>query len=64
MRTNIAIDDDLMRQALKSGGYETKKQAVEEGLKLLVQVNQQNSIRKARGKLKWTGDLAKMRRDA
>ena len=41
MRTNVVIDDDLMESALKLTGLKTKKDAIEEGLKLLVQVNSQ-----------------------
>ena len=61
MRTNIVIDDQLMDEALKATGFTTKKEAVEQGLKLLVQQNKQQSIRKLRGKLKWEGDLDEMR---
>lgn len=61
MRTNIVIDDKLMADALKATGLKTKKEAVEQGLKLLVQRNKQLAIRKLRGKLKWEGDLDKMR---
>jgi len=61
MRTNIIIDDELMSSALKATGFRTKKEAVEEGLKLLINKNNQNSIRNMRGKLKWEGDLDKMR---
>jgi len=61
MRTNIVIDDKLMDEALKATGFSTKKEAVEQGLKLLVQQNKQQSIRKLRGKLKWGGDLDEMR---
>ncbi len=61
MRTNIVIDDKLMNDALKAAGCKTKKEAVEEGLKLLIQKNKQQSIRKLRGKLKWEGDLNEMR---
>lgn len=61
MRTNIVIDDKLMSDALKVTGFRTKKEAVEEGLKLLIQRNQQQSIRELRGKLKWEGDLNEMR---
>ena len=50
MRTNIVIDDQLMAEALKASGYETKKEAVEQGLKLLVQLSKQQEIRKLRGK--------------
>lgn len=61
MRTNIVIDDELMSQALKASGLETKKDVVEQGLKLLVQRKQQQSIRSLRGKIKWEGDLDEMR---
>jgi len=61
MRTNIVIDDQLMSEALKATGLSTKKEAVEEGLKLLVRRNKQQDIRKLRGKIKWEGDLDEMR---
>lgn len=61
MRTNIVIDDQLMSDALKATGLNTKKEAVELGLKMLVRLNKQQEIRKLRGKLKWEGDLDEMR---
>lgn len=61
MRTNIVIDDRLMDDALKVTGITTKKEAVEQGLKLLIRHNKQQAIRKLRGKLKWEGDLDGMR---
>jgi len=61
MRTNIVIDDKLMAEALEATGLSTKKDAVEEGLKLLIQKNKQQQIRKLRGKLKWEGDIDEMR---
>lgn len=63
MRTNIVIDDELMREALTVSGFRTKKEAVEEGLKLLINVKNQNSIRNYRGKIMWEGDLEEMRTD-
>jgi len=63
MRTNIVLDDELMKSALKASGLKTKKKAIEEGLKLLIDVHCQKKIRAFRGKLKWSGDLDKMRRD-
>ncbi|WP_041855459.1 type II toxin-antitoxin system VapB family antitoxin [Candidatus Korobacter versatilis] len=62
MRTNIEIDDHLMQEAMRSSGAKTKKAAVEAGLRLLVQVKAQSSIRELRGKVKWDGDLKSMRR--
>jgi Arc/MetJ family transcription regulator len=61
MRTNIVIDDKLMMDALKASGLSTKKEVVEEGLKLLVLRSQQQEIRKLRGRIKWEGDLDQMR---
>ena len=61
MRTNIEIDDSLMADALKATGLNTKKEAVELGLKALIKLNKQASIRALRGKLKWEGNLDEMR---
>lgn len=61
MRTNIVIDDKLMAEALKASGLTTKKEVVEQGLKLLVRRSQQQAIRKLRGRVKWEGDLDEMR---
>jgi len=61
MRTNIEIDDSLMADALKATGLRTKKEAVELGLKALIKLNKQASIRALRGKLKWEGNLEEMR---
>lgn len=61
MRTNIVIDDELMADALKASGYRTKKEAVEEGLRLLVRRSKQQDVRKLRGRIEWEGDLDEMR---
>ncbi len=63
MRTNIVIDDKLMAEAIKVTGASTKKEAVELGLKALVQLKRQEAIRGMRGKLKWRDDLDRMRID-
>ncbi len=63
MRTNIVIDDKLMAEALKASGAKTKKEAVELGLKILVRMKKQEKIKRYRGKLKWRGDLDRMRAD-
>ena len=57
MRTNIDIDDDLMRQAMRSSGARTKRGVVEEGLRLLIRTRGQASVRRLRGKVSWEGDL-------
>ena len=63
MRTNIVIDDQLMKEALIISGYKTKKETVEEGLKLLIAMKNQSRVRKYRGKLNWEGNLDAMRCD-
>jgi Arc/MetJ family transcription regulator len=63
MRTNILIDDSLMAEALNVSEHKTKKDTVEEALRLLVSMKKQASIRGLRGKLEWEGDLDAMRRD-
>lgn len=63
MRTNVIIEDRLMEAALKLSGFRTKKEAIEAGLKLLVKFNRQEKIKDFRGRLKWIGNLEKMRTD-
>lgn len=57
MRTNIDIDDDLMREAMRASGATTKRAVVEQGLRMLIDVRGQGAIRRLRGKVQWTGDL-------
>ena len=61
MRTNIVIDNGLMRRAMKATGLFTKRAVVEEGLRLLIKVKGQEGIRHLRGKVAWEGDLEEMR---
>lgn len=63
MRTNIVIDDALMRAALQVTGLKTKREAVEQGLKTLLRLARQEEIRSFRGRLDWQGDLEAMRQD-
>ena len=63
MRTNIVIDDKLMRDTLRATGLETKREVVEEALRTLLRLKQQAKIRQFRGKLGWQGDLNAMRLD-
>ena len=63
MRTNIVIDDKLMRDALRATGLKTKREAVELGLRTLLRLRKQVEIRRLRGKLPWQGDLEAMRTD-
>jgi antitoxin ParD1/3/4 len=53
MRINIVIHDQLMAAAMQAGDFKTKKDAVEEGLRLLVRRKVYAGIRALRGKLVW-----------
>jgi len=61
MRTNIEIDDKLMAQAMRSSGASTKKAVVEEGLRALIRLKSQASIRDLFGTVEWEGDLKRSR---
>jgi Arc/MetJ family transcription regulator len=63
MRTNIVIDDKLMKETLRLTGLRTKREAVELGLRTIVRLRKQEEIRRFRGKLKWQGDLDAKRTD-
>ena len=61
MRTNIEIDDVLMREAQKASGYATKKQTVEEALRLMIRMRRQHEVGAAFGRYRWRGNLARSR---
>ena len=63
MRTNIVIDDKLMRDTLRATGLNSKREAVEVALRTLLRLSKQGEIRRLRGKLDWQGDLNAMRSD-
>ncbi len=61
MRTNIEIDDQLMAEAQAASGHATKKQTVEEALRLLVRLRRQKDVDATFGKYRWKGNLARSR---
>jgi Arc/MetJ family transcription regulator len=63
MRTNIEIEESLIKEAMKASGLTTKKATVEEGLRLIISLKKQEGIKSLRGKVKWEGDLDQMRTD-
>ena len=63
MRTNIVIDDKLMRETLRATGLKTKREAVDQALRTLLRLKRQAKIRQFRGKLDWQGDLNALRSD-
>jgi Arc/MetJ family transcription regulator len=62
-RTNIVLDDDLIRQAMQVTGAKTKRQAVDRALRELVaRGSVYRALRKLKGKMPWDGDVDAWRR--
>ncbi len=61
MRTNIVLDDDLVRKAQEITGIKTKKALIHEALSTLIRLKEQEQVRFLRGKLKWEGNLDEQR---
>ncbi len=57
MRTNIEIDDDVLREVQRLTGANTKREAVDFALRELVARYRRVDILKLRGKVHWDGDL-------
>jgi Arc/MetJ family transcription regulator len=62
MRTNIEIDDRLMREVLRLTGLQTKREAVDFALREVVARHRQLGVLKLRGRIRWEGDLETSRR--
>lgn len=63
MRTNIEIDNKLMKDTLKVTGLKTKREVVDLALRELLRLRSQAGLKKLRGKFRWEGDLEAMRLD-
>lgn len=61
MRTNVVLDDELIKEAQRLTGIKTKRQIIHEALRTLIRLRQQEQIRELRGKLHWEGDLDALR---
>lgn len=61
VRTNIVLDEGLVREAMELTGIKTKREVVGEALEMLVRVRRQTRIFDLFGKVEWEGDLDEMR---
>ncbi|HEY3761839.1 MAG TPA: type II toxin-antitoxin system VapB family antitoxin [Verrucomicrobiae bacterium] len=61
-RTNIVLDKNLVREGMKRTGIKTQRALVNHALSELVRREKQKDLLKLEGKIRWTGDLNKMRR--
>lgn len=62
MRTNVEIDDEVMREAQRLTGVKTKREAVDLALRELVARHRRLGILELRGRVHWEGDLNTTRR--
>lgn len=63
VRTNVVLDERLVREAMELTGIETKREVLDEALRMLVKIKGQRVIHELRGTVEWEGDLAELRRD-
>ena len=63
MKTHIELDDALLEEALKMGGFPTKKAAVNAALAEYVKMLKRRELLAMRGKIRWEGDLDELRAD-
>jgi Arc/MetJ family transcription regulator len=61
MKTHIELDDELLEQVFRLGGFATKKAAVNTALAEYIKLLQRRELLKLRGKIRWEGDLNEMR---
>ena len=62
MRTNIEIDDDVLREAQRLVGTRTKRETVDFALRELVAQHRRLGVLRLRGRVRWEGDLEQSRR--
>lgn len=61
-RTNIELDDELIRDAMELTGARSKREVVDIALRRLVEKGSlYRTIRDLRGQLEWEGDVATWR---
>lgn len=61
-RTNVELDEKLVREGMKLFGRKTKKDLVNFALREIIRREKAKGILSFEGKVKWEGDLKEMRR--
>ena len=61
MRTNIVLDEDVVREAMALSGEPTKKALVDRALREFLQRQRLLDMANSFGKIQWEGDLDQMR---
>lgn len=61
MRTNVDIDESLMKRAMAVSDLKTKKAIINAALREFIRANAYDRIMKYQGKIEWEGDMDEMR---
>ncbi len=61
MRTNIDIDDKLLKEAMKYTKITIKKDLINHALSELIKLNKRQNLKSLQGKVQWEGNLNEMR---
>jgi len=61
-RTNVVLDDDLVREAKKISGEKTARGTIDLALREFVARRKRMDILAWEGKFRWEGDLGRLRR--
>ncbi|GAA0527469.1 type II toxin-antitoxin system VapB family antitoxin [Chitinophaga japonensis] len=61
MRTNIELDEHLVKQAMSLSNIKTKKEVINIALKNFVAWMKRKELLDLKGKVKWEGNLSEMR---
>jgi Arc/MetJ family transcription regulator len=61
MGIRIEVDEALLAEAQDLSGQATKRKTVEEALRLMIRMRQQQEVRLALAKYRWRGSLARSR---
>jgi Arc/MetJ family transcription regulator len=61
-RTNIVMDESLVREGLKATGLKTRRAPGPHALQELVRREKQTGLLKLKGKVQWVGSLTALRR--
>jgi Arc/MetJ family transcription regulator len=63
MRTNIVIDDALIKKVMDYTGLRTKKEVVHFALEEIIRRTERKKILRLQGKVQWEGNLDELRRN-
>jgi len=61
-RTNIVLDDRIVKECMNITGIKTKKDVIHYALNELIRRNDQKKLLELKGKIEWDGDLEQWRK--